>query len=151
MAQAFTAAVAKDPYLGVAFYQRGVAHYRAQRFEAALLDFTGALVCLREHPFVDYKQIGLKCVWARTCGRRCMHSLTGPSHPIHPRRRRARLYKCDAHHNRGLALTRLGRHDDARAAYLTAADPALWGTPEHAQYAEPTKVRTHAGGAVASR
>ncbi|XP_036892558.1 NADPH oxidase activator 1 isoform X7 [Sturnira hondurensis] len=57
--QAFDQAVAKDVYLAVGFFQRGVANFQLERSQEALSDFQTALAQLRGNAAIDYTQLGL--------------------------------------------------------------------------------------------
>ncbi|XP_045702138.1 NADPH oxidase activator 1 isoform X8 [Phyllostomus hastatus] len=58
--QAFDQAVAKDVYLAVGFFQRGVANFQLERSQEALSDFQVALARLRGNMAIDYTQLGLR-------------------------------------------------------------------------------------------
>ncbi|XP_036892553.1 NADPH oxidase activator 1 isoform X2 [Sturnira hondurensis] len=57
--RAFDQAVAKDVYLAVGFFQRGVANFQLERSQEALSDFQTALAQLRGNAAIDYTQLGL--------------------------------------------------------------------------------------------
>ncbi|XP_053523799.1 NADPH oxidase activator 1 isoform X2 [Artibeus jamaicensis] len=57
--RAFDQAVAKDVYLAVGFFQRGVANFQLERSQEALSDFQVALAQLRGNSAIDYTQLGL--------------------------------------------------------------------------------------------
>ncbi|NWX14152.1 NOXA1 oxidase, partial [Aegotheles bennettii] len=57
---AFDRTLAKDNSLAVGFYQRGFVHVQLEMYEAALSDYHMAFRHLRENPFIDYKQLGLR-------------------------------------------------------------------------------------------
>ncbi|KAM6297169.1 NADPH oxidase activator 1 [Aegotheles albertisi] len=58
--RAFDRTLAKDNSLAVGFYQRGFVHVQLEMYEAALSDYHMAFRHLRENPFIDYKQLGLR-------------------------------------------------------------------------------------------
>ncbi|XP_054440675.1 NADPH oxidase activator 1 [Pteronotus mesoamericanus] len=58
--RAFDQAVARDAYLAVGFFQRGVANLQLERFQEALSDFRLALARLRGNTAIDYTQLGLR-------------------------------------------------------------------------------------------
>ncbi|EPS43851.1 hypothetical protein H072_2172 [Dactylellina haptotyla CBS 200.50] len=58
--QAYKAALTKDPYFAIAYFQSGVSNYLLSNFQDALCDFTKALQFLRENLFINYEQLGLK-------------------------------------------------------------------------------------------
>ncbi|XP_024418227.1 NADPH oxidase activator 1 isoform X2 [Desmodus rotundus] len=58
--RAFDQAVAKDAYLAIGFFQRGVANFQLERSQEALSDFQLALVQLRGNAAIDYTQLGLR-------------------------------------------------------------------------------------------
>ncbi|KAF6126055.1 NADPH oxidase activator 1 [Phyllostomus discolor] len=58
--RAFDRAVAKDVYLAVGFFQRGVANFQLERSQEALSDFQVALARLRGNTAIDYAQLGLR-------------------------------------------------------------------------------------------
>ncbi|XP_045702132.1 NADPH oxidase activator 1 isoform X2 [Phyllostomus hastatus] len=58
--RAFDQAVAKDVYLAVGFFQRGVANFQLERSQEALSDFQVALARLRGNMAIDYTQLGLR-------------------------------------------------------------------------------------------
>ncbi|XP_043914773.1 NADPH oxidase activator 1 isoform X2 [Protopterus annectens] len=57
--QAFDRTIAKDEHLAIGFFQRGVAHLQAKKYEEALSDCRLALVHLRGNIIIDYGQLGL--------------------------------------------------------------------------------------------
>ncbi|KFP05108.1 NADPH oxidase activator 1, partial [Calypte anna] len=57
---AFNRTVAKDNSLAVGFFQRGFVHLQLEMYEEALSDYHTAFSHLRENPFIDYKQLGLR-------------------------------------------------------------------------------------------
>ncbi|XP_034607933.1 NADPH oxidase activator 1 [Trachemys scripta elegans] len=64
--QAFDKTVTKDNHLAVGFFQRGFVCLQLEMYEEALYDFSMALTHLRNNPFIDYKQLGLRhmlCAW----------------------------------------------------------------------------------------
>ncbi|CAM5163143.1 unnamed protein product [Eretmochelys imbricata] len=64
--QAFDKTVTKDNRLAVGFFQRGFVHLQLAMYEEALYDCSMALTHLRNNPFIDYKQLGLRhmlCAW----------------------------------------------------------------------------------------
>ncbi|KAJ1918826.1 hypothetical protein H4219_002365 [Mycoemilia scoparia] len=56
----YTEAVKLDPYLAVAYFQRGVVRMILENNYEALEDFDEALRCLRGNKFIDYTQLGLE-------------------------------------------------------------------------------------------
>ncbi|XP_030316807.1 NADPH oxidase activator 1 isoform X2 [Calypte anna] len=58
--KAFNRTVAKDNSLAVGFFQRGFVHLQLEMYEEALSDYHTAFSHLRENPFIDYKQLGLR-------------------------------------------------------------------------------------------
>uniref|UniRef100_A0A452IPE8 NADPH oxidase activator 1 n=1 Tax=Gopherus agassizii TaxID=38772 RepID=A0A452IPE8_9SAUR len=64
--QAFDKTVTKDNHLAIGFFQRGFVCLQLEMYEEALYDFSMALTHLRNNPFIDYKQLGLRhvlCAW----------------------------------------------------------------------------------------
>uniref|UniRef100_A0A8C4W9F9 NADPH oxidase activator 1 n=1 Tax=Gopherus evgoodei TaxID=1825980 RepID=A0A8C4W9F9_9SAUR len=64
--QAFDKTVTKDNHLAIGFFQRGFVCLQLEMYEEALYDFGMALTHLRNNPFIDYKQLGLRhvlCAW----------------------------------------------------------------------------------------
>ncbi|XP_009281738.1 PREDICTED: NADPH oxidase activator 1 [Aptenodytes forsteri] len=57
---AFDKTVAKDNSLAVGFFQRGFVHLQLEMYEEALSDYHMAFNHLRQNPFIDYKQLGLR-------------------------------------------------------------------------------------------
>ncbi|KAJ7405584.1 NADPH oxidase activator 1 [Willisornis vidua] len=57
---AFDETVAKDSSLAVGYFQRGFVHLQLQMYEDALSDYHMAFSHLRQNPFIDYKQLGLR-------------------------------------------------------------------------------------------
>ncbi|NWY51651.1 NOXA1 oxidase, partial [Chionis minor] len=60
--QAFDKTVAKDKSLAVGFFQRGFVHLQLEMYEEALSDYHLAFSHLRQNPFIDYKQLGLRYI-----------------------------------------------------------------------------------------
>ncbi|XP_027559180.1 NADPH oxidase activator 1 [Neopelma chrysocephalum] len=58
--RAFDQTVAKDNSLAVGYFQRGLVHLQLEMFEDALSDYHMAFSHLRQNPFIDYKQLGLR-------------------------------------------------------------------------------------------
>uniref|UniRef100_A0A8C4XJ44 NADPH oxidase activator 1 n=1 Tax=Falco tinnunculus TaxID=100819 RepID=A0A8C4XJ44_FALTI len=58
--RAFDKTVAKDSSLAVGFFQRGFVHLQLEMYEEALSDYHMAFSHLRQNPFIDYKQLGLR-------------------------------------------------------------------------------------------
>ncbi|XP_076211776.1 NADPH oxidase activator 1 isoform X2 [Aptenodytes patagonicus] len=58
--RAFDKTVAKDNSLAVGFFQRGFVHLQLEMYEEALSDYHMAFNHLRQNPFIDYKQLGLR-------------------------------------------------------------------------------------------
>ncbi|XP_067417535.1 NADPH oxidase activator 1 [Emydura macquarii macquarii] len=58
--QAFDKTVIKDNRLAVGFFQRGFVCLQLEMYEEALSDCSMALTHLRQNPFIDYKQLGLR-------------------------------------------------------------------------------------------
>ncbi|KAF7335764.1 P-type phospholipid transporter [Mycena venus] len=55
----FTDATAKDPYLTIAYFQRGVSHFLLERYRPAGRDFKRAWLSLRGNEEINYEQLGL--------------------------------------------------------------------------------------------
>ncbi|KAJ7649285.1 hypothetical protein B0H17DRAFT_958528 [Mycena rosella] len=55
----FTDATAKDPYLTISYFQRGVSHFLLERYRPASRDFKRAWLSLRGHEEINYEQLGL--------------------------------------------------------------------------------------------
>ncbi|NWR89554.1 NOXA1 oxidase, partial [Furnarius figulus] len=60
--QAFDETVAKDNSLAVGYFQRGFVHLQLEMYEDALSDYHMAFSHLRQNPFIDYKQLGLRYI-----------------------------------------------------------------------------------------
>ncbi|XP_056104400.1 neutrophil cytosol factor 2 isoform X2 [Rhinichthys klamathensis goyatoka] len=90
--KAFDGSIGKDQHLAVAFFQRGVAFYKKERFEESLLDFQQAFKQLRGNQLIDYKPLGL----------------------------RYKLYACEVLHNIGLVQAQLEKWEKAQENLLTA-------------------------------
>uniref|UniRef100_K7FKN8 NADPH oxidase activator 1 n=1 Tax=Pelodiscus sinensis TaxID=13735 RepID=K7FKN8_PELSI len=60
--QAFDKTVTKDNHLAVGYFQRGFVCLQLEMYEEALYDCNMALSHLRNNPFIDYKQLGLRHV-----------------------------------------------------------------------------------------
>ncbi|XP_074871621.1 NADPH oxidase activator 1 isoform X2 [Carettochelys insculpta] len=58
--QAFDKTVAKDNHLAVGFFQKGFVCLQLEMYEEALYNYSTALCRLRNNPFIDYKQLGLR-------------------------------------------------------------------------------------------
>ncbi|KAJ7422609.1 NADPH oxidase activator 1 isoform X1 [Pitangus sulphuratus] len=58
--RAFDQTVAKDNSLAVGYFQRGLVYLQLEMFEEALSDYHMAFRHLRQNPFIDYKQLGLR-------------------------------------------------------------------------------------------
>ncbi|KAM6372393.1 NADPH oxidase activator 1 isoform 2-T2 [Pluvialis apricaria] len=58
--RAFDKTLAKDKSLAVGFFQRGFVHLQLEMYEEALSDYHQAFSHLRQNPFIDYKQLGLR-------------------------------------------------------------------------------------------
>nr|XP_014342975.1 PREDICTED: NADPH oxidase activator 1 [Latimeria chalumnae] len=56
----FDRTIAKDERLAVGFFQRGVAHLRAEKYQEALSDCKHAEINLRGNAVIDYRQLGLR-------------------------------------------------------------------------------------------
>ncbi|KAJ6461591.1 hypothetical protein C8R47DRAFT_1159304 [Mycena vitilis] len=55
----FTDATARDPYLTIAYFQRGVSHFLLERYRPAGRDFKRAWLSLRGNEEINYEQLGL--------------------------------------------------------------------------------------------
>ncbi|KAJ6463031.1 hypothetical protein C8R47DRAFT_84674 [Mycena vitilis] len=55
----FTDANARDPYLTISYFQRGVSHFLLERYRPAGRDFKRAWLSLRGNQEIDYEQLGL--------------------------------------------------------------------------------------------
>ncbi|XP_053852081.1 NADPH oxidase activator 1 isoform X2 [Vidua macroura] len=58
--RAFDKTIEKDNSLAVGYFQRGFVHLQLEMYEEALSDYHMAFSHLRENPFIDYKQLGLR-------------------------------------------------------------------------------------------
>ncbi|XP_014125919.1 NADPH oxidase activator 1 isoform X1 [Zonotrichia albicollis] len=58
--RAFNKTIEKDNSLAVGYFQRGYVHLQLEMYEEALSDYHLAFSHLRENPFIDYKQLGLR-------------------------------------------------------------------------------------------
>ncbi|XP_014163598.1 NADPH oxidase activator 1 [Geospiza fortis] len=58
--EAFNKTIEKDNSLAVGYFQRGFVHLQLEMYEEALSDYHMAFSHLRENPFIDYKQLGLR-------------------------------------------------------------------------------------------
>ncbi|OWK54651.1 Neutrophil cytosol factor 2 [Lonchura striata] len=58
--RAFDKTIEKDKSLAVGYFQRGFVHLQLEKYEEALSDYHMAFSHLRENPFIDYKQLGLR-------------------------------------------------------------------------------------------
>ncbi|KAM6047424.1 NADPH oxidase activator 1 [Theristicus caerulescens] len=58
--RAFDKTVAKDNSLAVGYFQRGFVRLQLEMYEEALSDYHMAFSHLRQNPFIDYKQLGLR-------------------------------------------------------------------------------------------
>ncbi|XP_068887759.1 NADPH oxidase activator 1 isoform X2 [Aphelocoma coerulescens] len=58
--RAFDETIAKDNSLAVGYFQRGFVHLQLEMYEEALSDYHMAFSHLRQNPFIDYKQLGLR-------------------------------------------------------------------------------------------
>ncbi|NXQ48907.1 NOXA1 oxidase, partial [Catharus fuscescens] len=58
--QAFNKTIEKDNSLAVGYFQRGFVHLQLEMYEEALSDYHMAFSHLRQNPFIDYKQLGLR-------------------------------------------------------------------------------------------
>ncbi|XP_017598797.1 PREDICTED: NADPH oxidase activator 1 [Corvus brachyrhynchos] len=58
--RAFNETIAKDNSLAVGYFQRGFVHLQLEMYEEALSDYHMAFSHLRQNPFIDYKQLGLR-------------------------------------------------------------------------------------------
>ncbi|KAJ7105830.1 hypothetical protein C8R44DRAFT_638761 [Mycena epipterygia] len=56
----FTDATAKDPYLTISYFQRGVSHFLLERYRPASRDFKRAWLSLRGNEEINYEQLGLR-------------------------------------------------------------------------------------------
>ncbi|ORY85079.1 hypothetical protein BCR37DRAFT_345241, partial [Protomyces lactucae-debilis] len=80
----FEAAIAKDAYMAVAFFQCGVSYYHLRNMDSAMRSFNEALFHLRGNKSIDYEQLGL----------------------------RYKLYACEVLFNRGLCYFQLNQDRD---------------------------------------
>ncbi|KAJ7119260.1 hypothetical protein C8R43DRAFT_830406, partial [Mycena crocata] len=55
----FTDATARDPYLTISYFQRGVSHFLLERYRPAARDFKRAWLSLRGHQEINYEPLGL--------------------------------------------------------------------------------------------
>ncbi|XP_059721391.1 NADPH oxidase activator 1 isoform X14 [Haemorhous mexicanus] len=58
--EAFDKTIEKDNSLAVGYFQRGFVYLQLEMYEEALSDYHMAFSHLRENPFIDYKQLGLR-------------------------------------------------------------------------------------------
>ncbi|XP_005055443.1 PREDICTED: NADPH oxidase activator 1 [Ficedula albicollis] len=58
--RAFNKTIEKDNSLAVGYFQRGFVHLQLEMYEEALSDYHMAFSHLRQNPFIDYKQLGLR-------------------------------------------------------------------------------------------
>ncbi|XP_063265510.1 NADPH oxidase activator 1 isoform X1 [Prinia subflava] len=58
--RAFDKTIEKDNSLAVGYFQRGFVHLQLEMYEEALSDYHMAFSHLRQNPFIDYKQLGLR-------------------------------------------------------------------------------------------
>uniref|UniRef100_A0A8C5X5L2 NOXA1 oxidase n=1 Tax=Malurus cyaneus samueli TaxID=2593467 RepID=A0A8C5X5L2_9PASS len=58
--RAFDKTIVKDNSLAVGYFQRGFVHLQLEMYEEALSDYHMAFSHLRQNPFIDYKQLGLR-------------------------------------------------------------------------------------------
>ncbi|KAJ3146820.1 hypothetical protein HDU86_008378 [Geranomyces michiganensis] len=79
-AACYTDALAADPYLAAAYFQRAYCSFMTERYADAEDDYTRALRLLRDNDYIDYTQLGLKY----------------------------RLYRCEIHYNRAMCAHSLG-------------------------------------------
>ncbi|KAJ6532857.1 hypothetical protein DFH09DRAFT_1043882 [Mycena vulgaris] len=56
----FTDATARDPYLTISYFQRGVSHFLLERYRPASRDFKRAWLSLRGNEEINYEQLGLQ-------------------------------------------------------------------------------------------
>ncbi|XP_034562042.1 neutrophil cytosol factor 2 [Notolabrus celidotus] len=90
--KAFDCSIRKDEHLAVAFFQRGIAFYRKERYEESLGDFKHAFKTLRGNQLIDYKALGL----------------------------RYKLYACEVLHNMALCEAQLGNWEKAQENLVKA-------------------------------
>ncbi|XP_066537803.1 neutrophil cytosol factor 2 [Hoplias malabaricus] len=90
--KAFDSSIGKDEHMAVAFFQRGVAFYKKEKFEESLLDFQQTFKELRGNQLIDYKPLGL----------------------------RYKLYACEVLHNIGLVYAHLEKWEKAQENLLAA-------------------------------
>ncbi|KAJ3081446.1 hypothetical protein HK102_002334, partial [Quaeritorhiza haematococci] len=90
---ALTRAISCDPYLAIAYHQRGACFYRTGEFGEALQDFNDALTNMRGNLLIDYTQIGLNI----------------------------KLYACEVAFNRGLCFLQLQQIEAGLAEIEDAA------------------------------
>ncbi|XP_046328363.2 neutrophil cytosol factor 2-like [Haliotis rufescens] len=55
----FSDAITKDPFLAVAYFQRGCTYLKLQRYREAGVDFQSTLEKMRGSSLIDYRQLGL--------------------------------------------------------------------------------------------
>uniref|UniRef100_A0A8D2B8W5 Neutrophil cytosol factor 2 n=1 Tax=Sciurus vulgaris TaxID=55149 RepID=A0A8D2B8W5_SCIVU len=58
--KAFTKSINRDKHLAVAYFQRGMLHYRTEKYDLAIKDLKEALTQLRGNQLIDYKILGLQ-------------------------------------------------------------------------------------------
>uniref|UniRef100_A0A3P8W273 Neutrophil cytosolic factor 2 n=1 Tax=Cynoglossus semilaevis TaxID=244447 RepID=A0A3P8W273_CYNSE len=92
--KAFDNSIRKDEHLAVAFFQRGIAFYKKNKYEESLGDFQRAFKALRGNQLIDYKALGL----------------------------RYKLYACDVLNNMALAEAELGNWETAQENLVKALD-----------------------------
>ncbi|KAJ7123551.1 hypothetical protein C8R44DRAFT_150607 [Mycena epipterygia] len=56
----FTDATTRDPYLTIAYFQRGVSHFLLERYHPASRDFKRAWLSLRGNQEINYEPLGLR-------------------------------------------------------------------------------------------
>ncbi|KAL2911725.1 hypothetical protein HK105_208782 [Polyrhizophydium stewartii] len=97
----YSAALAADPYLAVAFLQKAYAYFVLQDYSRAERCYNMIVELLLENDYIDYTQLGLKY----------------------------RLYRCEVFFNRAMCAQLRG--DDARALQDITAAQRCARTPDH--------------------
>ncbi|KAI8917317.1 hypothetical protein BC831DRAFT_384008, partial [Entophlyctis helioformis] len=97
----YSAALAADNYLAVAFLQKGYAYFMLEDYGRAERCYNMVLELLLENDFIDYTQLGLKY----------------------------RLYRCEVHFNRAMCYQLVG--DRSRGMQDIATAQKLARTPDH--------------------
>ncbi|KAJ3119610.1 hypothetical protein HK098_005301 [Nowakowskiella sp. JEL0407] len=98
--QLYTDALRVDPYLAVAYYQRGYCYFLVDDYRNSYEDYSQALELLLENDAIDYNQLGLKY----------------------------QLYRCELLFNRAMSLQQMGADAEAYADIQEARK--IMRTPE---------------------